>query len=92
MSIYNCHKQQPQPWMSYIASNKPCYDGGCCPVLITDRTHLLPFQIISNGAFEKIEYSLYGEDTWTEITISYTEVYIDNFYFISYNGSAIDET
>ena len=33
MSIYNCHKQQPQPWMSYIASNMICYTGECCSQL-----------------------------------------------------------
>ena len=27
MSIYNCHRQQPQPWMSYISPNKIVYPG-----------------------------------------------------------------
>lgn len=91
MSIYNCHKQQPQPWMSYIASNMICYSHGCCPSLVTNTTSLLPFQVISNGSFIKFEISPHGDNDWTIITIPYTEVYIDGFYFISYNGSAIDE-
>ena len=35
MSVYNCHKQQPQPWMSYISPNKIVYPGECCPALVT---------------------------------------------------------
>ena len=35
MSIYNCHRQQPQPWMSYISPNKIVYPGECCPALVT---------------------------------------------------------
>jgi hypothetical protein len=89
MSIYNCHKQQPQPWMSYIASNLICYDKPCCPLLVTNTTSLLPFQIISRSSFMKMEISDYGHNVWTLFTIPYTEVYIDGFYFISYNGAAL---
>jgi hypothetical protein len=39
----------------------------------------------------KMEISPFKENDWSLITIPYTEVYIDGFYFISYNGSAIDE-
>lgn len=60
-------------------------------MLVTDTTHLLPFQVISNGAFTKFEYSPHGENTWTILTILYSEVVIDGFYYISYNGNAIDE-
>ena len=91
MSIYNCHKQNPQPWMSHISPSKICDTNGCCPMLVTDTTHLLPFQVISNGAFMKFEYSPHGENTWTILTILYSEVVIDGFYYISYNGNAIDE-
>ncbi len=91
MSIYNCHRQQPQPWMSYISPNKIVYPGECCPALVTDLTHLLPFQVISQGAFQKLEYRLYGDTAWTEIAITYSEVVIEGFYFISYNGEAITE-
>jgi len=52
-------------------------------------TRLLPFQVISNGAFSKMEYTIYGEDTWIEIVIPYSEVYIEGFYFITYNGSML---
>jgi hypothetical protein len=89
MSIYNCHKQQPQPWMSYIASNLICYDKPCCPLLVTNTTSLLPFQIISRSSFMKMEISDYSHNVWTLFTIPYTEVYIDGFYFISYNGAAL---
>jgi uncharacterized protein (TIGR02145 family) len=92
MSIYNCHKQQPQPWMSYISDKNICYTGGCCPALVTNTTSLLPFQIISRSSFMKMEISPHGDNDWDLITIPYTEVYIDGFYFISYNGSALAET
>jgi uncharacterized protein (TIGR02145 family) len=91
MSIYNCHKQQPQPWMSYIASNMICYMSDCCPALVTDTTSLLPFQVISLGSLIKIEISPYRENDWSLITIPYTEVYIGGYYFISYNGAALAE-
>ena len=89
MSIYNCHRQQPQPWMSYISPNKIVYPGECCPALLTDLSHLLPFQVISNGAYMKMEYSLYGEDSWTEITLPVTTVMTDGFFIHSYNGEAL---
>mgnify|MGYP002681674634 FL=1 len=89
MSIYNCHKQQPQPWMSYISPNKIVYPGECCPALVTDLVHLLPFQVISNGAYMKMEYSLYGEDSWTEITLPVTTVMTDGFFIHSYNGEPL---
>ena len=89
MSIYNCHRQQPQPWMSYISPNKIVYRGECCPALVTDLSHLLPFQVISNGAYMKMEYSLYGEDSWTEITLPVTTVMTDGFFIHSYNGEAL---
>ena len=90
MSIYNCHRQQPQPWMSYISPNKIVYPGECCPALVTDLSHLLPFQVISNGAYMKMEYSLYGEDSWTEITLPVTTVMTDGFFIHSYNGESLD--
>ena len=37
MLIFNCHKQEPQPWMSYISPAKICFSGGCCPSLVTQR-------------------------------------------------------
>jgi len=89
MSIYNCHKQQPQPWMSYISPNKIVYPGECCPALLTDLAHLLPFQVISNGAYMKMEYSLYGEDSWSEITLPVTTVMTDGFFIHSYNGETL---
>ena len=89
MSIYNCHRQQPQPWMSYISPKKIVYPGECCPALVTGLSHLLPFQVISNGAYMKMEYSLYGEDSWTEITLPVTTVMTDGFFIHSYNGEAL---
>lgn len=89
MSIYNCHRQQPQPWMSYISPNKIVYPGECCPALVTDLVHLLPFQVISNGAYMKMEYSLYGADSWTEITLPVTTVMTDGFFIHSYNGEPL---
>ena len=90
MSIYNCHRQQPQPWMSYISPKKIVYPGECCPALVTGLSHLLPFQVISNGAYMKMEYSLYGEDSWTEITLPVTTVMTDGFFIHSYNGEPLD--
>jgi len=89
MSVIFCYKQQPQPWMSYISPNKIVYPGECCPALVTDLVHLLPFQVISNGAYTKMEYSLYGEDSWTEITLPVTTVMTDGFFIHSYNGEAL---
>jgi hypothetical protein len=77
--------------MSYITPDKIVYPGECCPALLTDLAHLLPFQVISQGAFQKLEYRLYGETAWTELTITYSEVVIEGFYFISYHGNAIAE-
>jgi len=89
MSVIFCYKQQPQPWMSYISPNKIVYPGECCPALVTDLVHLLPFQVISNGAYTKMEYSLYGEDSWTEITLPVTTVMTDGFFIHSYNGEPL---
>lgn len=89
MSVIFCYKQQPQPWMSYISPNKIVYPGECCPALLTDLSHLLPFQVISNGAYMKMEYSLYGEDSWTEITLPVTTVMTDGFFIHSYNGEPL---
>jgi len=89
MSVIFCYKQQPQPWMYYITPDKITFSGDCCPALVTDLTHLLPFQVISQGAFQKLEYRLYGETAWTELTITYSEVMIEGFYFISYNGTSV---
>ena len=50
---------------------------------------LLPFQVISNGAYMKMEYSLYGEDSWSEITLPVTTVMTDGFFIHSYNGEAL---
>ena len=91
MSVIFCYKQQPQPWMYYITPEKITFSGDCCPALVTDLTHLLPFQVISQGAFQKLEYRLYGDTAWTELAITYSEVMIEGFYFISYNGSAVTE-
>ena len=89
MSIYNCHRQQPQPWMSYISPKKIVYPGECCPALVTGLSHLLPFQVISNGAYMKMEYSLYGADSWSEITLPVTTVMTDDFFIHSYNGEPL---
>ena len=89
MSVIFCYKQQPQPWMYYITPDKITFSGDRCPALVTDLTHLLPFQVISQGAFQKLEYRLYGETAWTELTITYSEVMIEGFYFISYNGTSV---
>lgn len=91
MSIYNCHKQSPQPWMSYIASNMITYNGDCCPQLITDVYSLLPFQIISNGDFQYAEISPYGENDWSVIDVPITTVITDGFYIHSYDGTALSE-
>ena len=91
MSVIFCYKQQPQPWMYYITPDKITFPGDCCPALVTDLTHLLPFQVISQGAFQKLEYRLYGETAWTELTITYSEVVVEGFYFISYHGNTIEE-
>lgn len=77
--------------MYYITPDRITFSGDCCPTLVTDLTHLLPFQVISQGAFQKLEYRLYGETVWTELAITYSEVVIEGFYFISYNGTAIAE-
>jgi len=37
----------------------------------------------------KMEYSLYGEDSWTEITLPVTTVMTDGFFIHSYNGEAL---
>ena len=50
---------------------------------------LLPFQIISHGAFMKMEYTLYGEDSWSEITLPVTTVMTDGFFIHSYNGEPL---
>lgn len=89
MSVIFCYKQQPQPWMYYITPDKITFSGDCCPALVTDLTHLLPFQVISQGAFQKLEYRLYGDTAWTEIAITYSEVVVEGFYFISYNGTSV---
>jgi len=91
MSIYNCHKQQPQPWMSYIAKNMICYSKKCCPSLITDIYSLLPFQIISNGDFQYAEISPRDKNTWTVIDVPVITVVTDGFYIHSYDGSTLDE-
>ena len=90
MSVYNCHKQQPQPWMSYISPNKITYKGDCCPVLVTLTTELPPFQVISEGDFVRCEISVYGSGVWTEITLPITTVITDGFYIHSYNGEPLE--
>ncbi len=75
--------------MSYISPNKIVYPGECCPALVTGLSHLLPFQVISNGAYTKMEYSLYGEDSWSEITLPVTTVMTDGFFIHSYNGEPL---
>ena len=89
MSIYNCHKQQPQPWMSYISRNKITYSGDCCPALVTNTYSLLPFQIISSGNIERCEISVYRSGVWEEITLTIDSVFSEGFYFHSYNGDSI---
>jgi hypothetical protein len=37
----------------------------------------------------KMEYSLYGEDSWTEITLPVTTVMTDGFFIHSYNGETL---
>ena len=76
--------------MSYISPKKIVYPGECCPALVTGLSHLLPFQVISNGAYMKMEYSLYGEDSWSEITLPITTVMTDGFFIHSYNGEPLD--
>jgi len=49
----------------------------------------LPFQVISTGPFEKIEISPYGEDSWTELTLTIHEELIEGLWFISYHGDAL---
>jgi len=90
MSLYNCHKQESQPWMSYINPNMITYSGKCCPQLVTTTDRLLPFQIISNGVYVSAEISPYGEDNWTEITIPVSSVYTDGFFIHSYIGSLLE--
>ncbi len=89
MSIFNCHKQEPQPWMSYVSRNKITYPGGCCPALVMPVDSLLPFQIISEGDYIRSEISVYGSDVWTEITIPITTVISEGFYIHSYDGTAL---
>jgi len=89
MSIFNCHKQEPQPWMSYISRNKITYSGDCCPALVTNTYSLLPFQIISSGNIERCEISVYGSGVWEEITLTIDSVFSEGFYFHSYNGDSI---
>lgn len=89
MSVYNCHKQQPQPWMSYINPNMITFPGHCCPSLVTTTDRLLPFQVISNGAYVRAEISPYGEDNWSEIALSVTSIYTSGFYIHSYIGSLL---
>ena len=91
MSIFNCHKQEPQPWMSYISQSKICFPGGCCPSLVTDNFSLLPFQIISEGDYIRSEISVYGSGVWTEITLPITSVVTEGFYIHTYDGSTITE-
>ena len=91
MSIFNCHKQEPQPWMSYISQSKICFPGGCCPSLVTDNFSLLPFQIISEGDYIRSEISVYGSGVWTEVTLPITSVVTEGFYIHSYDGSTIAE-
>lgn len=86
MSIYNCHKQEPQPWMSYINPNMITYSGKCCPQLVTTTDRLLPFQIISNGVYVKAEISPYGKNTWSEITLTVSSIYTEGFFIHSYHG------
>lgn len=91
MSLYNCHKQNPQPWMSYIAPNMVTFTGKCCPQLVTNTVSLLPFQIISNGVYVKAEISPYGKNTWSEITLTVSSVYTEGFFIHSYHGGVVGE-
>ena len=87
MSIYNCHKQEPQPWMSYIARNMIRFTGGCCSQIVTTINALLPFQIISSDNYIYAEISPYGKDYWSAITLDIDSVYCEGMYFHSYNGA-----
>lgn len=89
MSLYNCHKQEPQPWMSYISENNIQWNSRCCPPLITVPDALLPFQIISDGDFIRAEIRECG-GAWATIDIDISTVYIDGFYIHSYNGAVLD--
>jgi uncharacterized protein (TIGR02145 family) len=90
MSVIEIHtKSEPQPWMAYKCGFSNSRELDCCSSLFTDNDALLPFQIISTGPFEKIEISSYGEDSWTEITMTIHEELIEGLWFISYHGDAI---
>ncbi len=76
--------------MSYISQGKATYKGDCCPALVTDTQHLLPFQVISEGDFIRCEISEYGSGAWTEITLTVSTIVSDGFYIHSYNGMILD--
>lgn len=90
MSLFNCHRQEPQPWMSYIAQNMITYSGECCPALVTNLTGLLPFQIISAGDFVRAEIRPYGDVAWTEVSLSITTIFTEGLFIHSFAGGATD--
>lgn len=86
MSLFNCHKQQPQPWMSYISPANIRWEPGCCPPLVMGTDALLPFQIISEGDFIRAEIRECGGE-WATIDIDVSTIYTEGAYIHSYDGS-----
>jgi len=91
MSIFHCLKLEPQPWAGYIDQNKILFNGNCCSSLVTNKAALLPFQIISSGDYIKAEISPYGEDNWSEITLTIDTVIAEGYFIHSYDGSDLAE-
>ncbi len=89
MSLYNCHKQQPQPWMSYISPAMITFNGDCCSPLVTNLTGLLPFQIISAGDYVSAEIRPYG-DVWVPVTLTIDTILTEGFFIHSFAGGATD--
>lgn len=80
-------KTEPQPWPAYQNQDMIQYTGVCCPYIVSTPSALLPFQIISSGAFVSAEICEYGSGGWAPIAISVTEETIGIFNVISYDGS-----
>lgn len=92
MSLFNCIRQEPQPWMMYPAKNMITFNGDCCSQIITVVDVILPFQIISSGDYIKAEISEYGSDVWTDVILDITTVFVQGSYIHSHMGSAVDMT
>ncbi len=89
MSLFNCHKQQPQPWMSYISPAMITFNGNCCSPLVTNTVGLLPFQIISEGDYVGAEIRPYG-GAWVPVTLTINTILTEGFYIHSFAGGATD--